>query len=56
MGQQWPATGLGSLRAAVGAWDILKEVAIIFTTSTIVWPQVEQQGVGEHSPINRKLD
>ena len=25
-------------------WDLLKEVTIIFTTSTIVWPQVKQQG------------
>ena len=27
--------GLGALRAAVYAWDLLKEVAIIFITSTI---------------------
>ena len=27
------------------AWDLLKELAIIFITSTIVWPQVKQQGV-----------
>ena len=26
------------------AWDLLKEVAIIFITSTIIWPQVKQQG------------
>ena len=56
MGQQWPATGLGSLRAAVGAWDILKEVAIIFITSTIVWPQVKQPGGNTAQFINRKLD
>ena len=33
--------GLGALSAAVPAWDLLKEVAIIFITSTIVWPQVK---------------
>ena len=41
MGQQWPAAGLGALSAAVCAGDLLKEVAIIFITSTIVWPQVK---------------
>ena len=25
------------------AWDLLKEVAIIFITSTIVWPQVNNR-------------
>ena len=30
MGQQWPAAGSGALSAAVRAWDLLKEVAIIF--------------------------
>ena len=37
MGQQWPAAGLGALTVAVHAWDLLKEVAIIFITSTIVY-------------------
>ena len=32
-----------ALRAAVLAWDLLKEVTIIFIASTIVWPQVKQQ-------------
>ena len=36
--------GWGALSAAVTAWDLSKEVAIIFITSTIVWPQVKQQG------------
>ena len=36
-----PAAGVGALGAAVPAWDLLKEVSIIFTTSTIVWPQVK---------------
>ena len=28
---------------AVNAWDLLKEVTIIFITSTIVWPQVNSR-------------
>ena len=40
-GQWWPAAGLGALSVAVPAWDLLKEVAIIFITSTIVWSQVK---------------
>ena len=40
MGQWWPAAWLGALSVAVYAWDPLKEVTIIFITSTIVWPQV----------------
>ena len=35
MGWQWPATGLGALSVAVPAWDLLKEVNIIFITFTI---------------------
>ena len=34
---------MGALRVAVHAWDLLKEVAIIFITSTIVWPQVNNR-------------
>jgi len=41
MGQGWPAAGLGALSAELYAWDLLKEVAINFITSTIVWPQVK---------------
>ena len=41
VGQQWPAAGLGALSAAEHAWDLLKEVAIIFITYTIVWHQVK---------------
>ena len=37
------------------ARDLLKEVLIIFITSTIVWPQVKQQGGNTAPPINRKL-
>ena len=31
------------LSVAVPAWDLLKEVTIIFITSTIVWPQVNSR-------------
>ena len=41
VGGRWPAAVLGALNAAVQAWDLLKEVAIIFITSTIAWPQVK---------------
>ena len=44
VGQRWPAAGSGALRAAVHAPDLLKEVAIIFITSTTVCSQVNQQG------------
>ena len=44
VGQRWPASGSGKLSAPVHAWDLLKDVVIIFFTSTIVWPQVKQQG------------
>ena len=56
VGQWWPAAGLGALRSAVHASDLLKEVAVIFITSTIVWPQLKQQGGNIAPPINRKLD
>ena len=56
VGRQWPVAGSGALSAAVTAWDLLKEVAIIFMTSTIVWPQVKPQGGNTAPPINRKLD
>ena len=42
MGQRCTAAGLGALSAAVPAWDLWKEVAIIFITSTLVWAQVKQ--------------
>ena len=49
MGQWWPAAELGALSAAVHAWDLLKEVAIVFITSTIVWPQVNnREGTQPH--------
>ena len=35
--------GWGALSVVVCAWDLLKEVTIIFITSTIVWPQVNSR-------------
>ena len=55
VGRQWPVAGSGALSEAVRAWDLLKEVAISFITSAIVWPQVKQQGGNTDLPINRKL-
>ena len=43
MGWWWPAAGLGTLNVAVHVCDLLKEVSIIFITSTIVWPQVNSR-------------
>ena len=43
MGRWWPASGSEALSAALHAWDLLKEVAIIFITSTIVWIQGKQE-------------
>ena len=34
---------MGALSVAVHAWDLLKEVTIIFITSAIVWPQVNSR-------------
>ena len=44
MGQWWPAEGSEAVSAAVHAWDLLKEVTIILTTSTIVWTQKANAG------------
>ena len=41
---------------AVHAWDLFKNITIIFITSIIVWPQVKQQGRNTALPIKRKLD
>ena len=38
-GSQWPAAGSGALNTTVRTHILLKEVAIIFITPTIVWPQ-----------------
>ena len=60
LAEVWVGSGLhqgqGALSVAVCARNLLKEVAILFITSTIVWPQVKQQGGNTAQPINRKLD
>ena len=38
MGCLWPASELGELSVALHAWDLLKEITIIFITSIIIWP------------------
>ena len=44
--------GLEALSVAVPAWDLLREVTIIFITSTIVWaPQNSREGTQLHPPI-----
>ena len=43
IGRWWPAAGLGALSVAGHVWDLFKEVTIIFTTSTIVGPQVSSR-------------
>ena len=52
VGWWWPAAGLGAVSVAVHTWDLLKEVIIIFITSTIVWPQVNSRE--EHSPTHQQ--
>ena len=50
MDQWWPAAGSGALSVALPAWDLLKEVAVIFITFTIVWPHVNiREGTEPHS-------
>ena len=34
----------GTECGSIWVWELLKEVSIIFITSTIVWPQVKKQG------------
>ena len=49
MGLWWPAAGLGALSIEVSAWDLLKEVTVIFITSTMVWPWVNnREGTQPH--------
>ena len=52
MGLQWPAAGLGAWSVAERVWDLLKEVTIIFTASTTVWPRVNnREGKQPHPSI-----
>ena len=45
---------VGALNTTVHAQILLKEVAIVFITLTIIWPQAKQQGGNSALPINRK--
>ena len=49
MGWWWPAAEVVAWTGAVRAWDLLKEVTIIFITTTIVWPQVPGGSDGKAS-------
>ena len=55
MGQRWPAAGCRALSVAERAKDLLKEVAIIFITSTMVWSQIKQQRGNTAPPIKQKI-
>ena len=55
MGWWWPAAGLGALSIAVNAWDLLKEVTIIFITSIIVWLQVNSRDRTQIHPSTEDL-
>ena len=47
---------MGALSVAVRAWDLLKEVAIIFITSTIVWPKVNnREGTQPHPSTENSI-
>ena len=48
----WVGGGLLQGWRQSAAWDLLKEVAILFITSTRVWPQVKQHR--EHSPTHQE--
>ena len=56
MGWWWPTAGLGAVSVAVQAWDPLKEVTIIFITSTIVWSLMSwgfpDSSIGKESVYN----
>ena len=55
----WVGSGLlqsAALNTTVRAQDLLKEVAIVFITPTIVCSQVKRQGGDTAPPINRKVD
>ena len=47
--------GFGTLHTAVPGWDLLKEITIIFITSTMVWSQIKQQRGNTALPIKQKI-
>ena len=47
---------VGALNIAVHAWDPLKEAAIIFMTSTTIWPQLnKREGTQLHTSIENRI-
>ena len=49
MGRRGPAAGPGAPSGVVRAWDLLKEVTVVFITSAIVWTQVNsREGTQPH--------
>ena len=54
MDRGWPAAGLGTQSVAVHAWDLLREVTIIFITSTLVWSQVNSREGTQLHPSTEK--
>ena len=47
---------IGDTECSSACMGFLKEVAVIFITSTIVWSQIKQQGGNTAPAINIKLD
>ena len=57
-GQAWGGGGLLQGRGTEcsrASWGLLKEATTVFISSTVVWPQVKQQGGNTAPPSNRKL-
>ena len=54
MGQQGSAAESGALSATVPAWDLLKEVAIIFITSTILGLRLNNREGTQPHPSTEK--
>ena len=55
--EPWVGDGLlrvGTLSVAGHSWDLLKELTIIFITSTIVWPQVNSREGTQLHPSTEK--
>ena len=50
-GQGRPAAGLGALSAAVPAWGLLKEITIIFITSTVACPRSNNREETQPCPL-----
>ena len=56
VGWQRAAAWSGALSVALPAWDLWKEVPIIFITSTMVWPQVNsKKGTQSHPSTENSI-